>query len=182
MPGPSEFHSRLESIEELFTRVESTADPYLRDTAEELVQMVMDLHGRGLNRVMEILTDSGRAGEEAIDALSRDELVSSLLALHGLQPRSLGDRVSAALNEIRPALKKLGGEAESVHVVDGAVKLKLQAKGHAASLKDLVEGVVYQAAPDISSLEIDDSDERPGFVPLAMLYAFPAANGKPDEY
>ena len=51
MPAQPEFQQRLKSIERLLGEIEATADPNLRATAQELVQLVMDLHGAGLERM-----------------------------------------------------------------------------------------------------------------------------------
>jgi hypothetical protein len=177
MPGQPEFQRRLESIEELLRKIESASDPHLRSTAQELVQVVMDLHAAGLERILEMLRDGGDAGQDAIDSLSRDELVSSLLVLYGLHPRTIEDRLAQALDKIRPSLKKRGAEVELVALADGAVKLRLRANGHAAALKELVEEAVYRAAPDVS-LTIEGPEERQGFVPLDELLGTLAANGK----
>jgi len=105
-------------------------------------------------------------------------LVSSLLVLYGLHPHSIDERLTQALDKIRPSVKKRGGEIELISLVDGAVKLKLHANGNAASLKALLEGAIYQAAPDIASLSIEGPADLQSFVPLAMLSGSLAANGK----
>jgi Fe-S cluster biogenesis protein NfuA len=178
MPAISDFQRKLESIEGLIQRIDSAADPHLRSVTQELVQLVMDLHGSGLERILELLNSAGPAGGIAIDNLSRDNLVAGLLVLHGLHPKSVEERVAQALEQIGPSLKKRGGELELVEFAEGAVKLKLQANGHAASLKEFVENAVYQAAPDITSLVIEGAGERQGFVPLEMLRSSLAAPAK----
>ena len=178
MPGPPDFQRKLESIEELLGRIESASDPHLRSTAQELVQTVMDLHGAGLERILEILGAAGPSGQSAIDSLSNDDLVSSLLVLYGLHPRNVEDRLTQALEKIRPSVRKRGGEIELVRFTEGAVQLRLQANGNAAALKELVESAVYQAAPDITSLVIEGPQERQAFVPLEMLRGSLAASGK----
>src|SRR5271154_3730972 len=124
MPGTPDFQRRLESIEELLRRIESASDPHIRSTAQELVQAVMDLHGSGLERILEILLAAGPAGQASIDSLGRDDLVSSLLVLYGLHPLSMEDRLAHALEKIRSSVRKRGGEIELVRCSDGAVKLK----------------------------------------------------------
>ncbi len=178
MPGTPDFQRRLESIEELLRRIESASDPHVRSTAQELVQTLMDLHGAGLERILEILVASGPAGQSAIDSLGRDDLVSSLLVLYGLHPLSMEDRLAHALEKVRPSVRKRGGEIELIHCSDGAVKLKLVANGNAAALKEIVEAAVYQAAPDVTSLVIEGPEDRQSFVPLEMLNSSLAANGK----
>jgi NifU-like domain len=178
MPGSPDFQRRLESIEELLRKIEAASDPHLRNTAQELVQAVMDLHGAGLERILEIAGAGTASGPSVLESLSLDELVSGLLVLYGLHPHSIEERLTQALEKIRPSLKKRGGEIELVSLVDGALKLKLHANGNAPSLKALVEGAVYQAVPDIASLSIEDPADLQSFVPLAMLSGSLAANGK----
>jgi Fe-S cluster biogenesis protein NfuA len=179
MPGPPDFQRKLESIGELLRRIEAASDPHVRSTAQELVQAVMDLHAAGLERIIEILRASGASGQNTIDSLGRDDLVSSLLVLYELHPVSLEDRLARALDKIRPSLKKRGADVELLGVSESAVQLRLRASGHAAALKELVESAVYEAAPDITSLAIEGPEERHGFVPLDMLVNGSAAlNGK----
>ena len=63
-------------------------------------------------------------------------------------------------------------------IVDGMVRLKLRANGHAQALREVVEEAVYQAVPDITSLVIEGPEERQGFVPIEMLRGSAASNGK----
>jgi len=175
MPQP-DFQQRLASIEELVHQIEAAADPALRSTAQELVQTVMDLHGAALERMIELTRGMGDAGENLIQKLGRDELVSSLLVLYGLHPQDLETRLAQALDKASSRLRARGGEVELLSIQDGAVRLRLrlQANGHgcgstAQALKEEVEAAVYQAAPDITSLVIEGAEEKPGFVPLEML-------------
>ena len=55
MPAQPEFQQRLESIERLLGEIEADADPNLRSAVQELVQLVMDLHGAGLERMLELI-------------------------------------------------------------------------------------------------------------------------------
>ena len=178
MAGQPEFQRRLESIEELLKRIETSADPHVRTTAQELLQVVMDLFGAGLDRILEIARSTGDAGHNLVDCLGRDELVSSLLALYGLHPLTLEARIERVIEKIRPSLKKRGGEVELLDITDGVVRLKIGPNGHARALQGMVEEAVYQAAPDITSLVIEGVEERQGFVPVEMLRGSAASNGK----
>jgi len=178
MPGSPDFQRKLESIEELLHRIEAASDPNQRATAQELVKAIMDLHGSGLERILEVLASAGTLGQSAIDTLSQDDLVSSLLVLYGIHPRPIEDRITQALDKLRPSLKKRGGEIDVLHLTEGVVKLRLHANGNAASLREFVEAAIYQAAPDIVSLLIEGPEEHQGFVPLDMLRGSSATNGK----
>ena len=178
MAGQPEFQRRLESIEELLKRIETSADPHVRTTAQELLQVVMDLFGAGLERILKIARSTDDPGANLVDRLGMDDLVSSLLALYGLHPLTIEARVERAIEKVRPSLKKRGGEVELLDIADGVVRLKLQANGHAQTLKGIVEEAVYQAVPDITSLVIEGVEERQGFVPVEMLRGSAASNGK----
>jgi Fe-S cluster biogenesis protein NfuA len=181
MPAQAEFQQRLKSIEQLTREIESTADPALRASVQELVRLVMDLHGAGLERILEVIRAPGDGGEVLIHKLGRDELVASLLVLYGLHPLALEARVIQALDKAGSKLRSHEGEVELLSIEDGAVRLRLHANGHgcgsnAAALKEMVEDAVYQAAPDITALVIESADEKEvkeGFVPLEMLRAAP---------
>jgi Fe-S cluster biogenesis protein NfuA len=174
MPANAELQHRLGSIEELLHQVESAADPSLRASVQELVELVMNLHGAGLERMLELIRATGDSGEAAVQRLGRDELVGGLLVLHGLHPQTVEARVTDALDKVRARLRPHGGEVELLTVQDGAVRLRLHAKSQgcgstAQSLKEMVEDAVYQAAPDLTSLTIEGAEEKQSFVPLEML-------------
>jgi len=171
-----EFQQRLQSIESLLARIESAADPSLRNSVQELVQLVMDLHGAALERAMELIRGTGESGEGVVQRLGRDELVSSLLVLHGIHPVDLEARVRQAIDKVGSRLRAHEGEVELLSIQEGVVRLRLHAKDHgcgstADDLKEMVEQAVYQGAPDVSSLivEIVGASERQSFVPLEVL-------------
>jgi hypothetical protein len=169
MPGTPEFQQRLESIEQLIRQIEAAADPNVRTAARELVQLVMELHGTGLERMIEVLRSSGEPGQSILDRLGRDELVSSLLVLYGLHPLSLEERVNQAIEKTNRQMRSRSATVDLIGMADGAVHLNLEANGHGPALKEIVEAAIYQAAPDIASLVIDGAEEKQGFVPVEML-------------
>lgn len=107
MPAQPEFQRRLQSIEQLLGKIEGAADPSLRSTVQELVQLVMDLHGAGFERILELIRASGDGSERIIAKLERDELVSSLLVFYGLHPLDLEARVGLALEKLATACGRM---------------------------------------------------------------------------
>ena len=169
---------RIESIEGLVREIEKVSDPAVQSLSKQLVQSLMDLHGMGLERMLEITHHSGTSGQKIIDEMGRDELVSSLLLLYGLHPLDMESRVVQALEKSRPYLKSHGGNVELVSVSEsGAVTLKLQGSCHscpssAVTLQSTVEQAIYDAAPDVTSIVVEGIVAAPvkgGFVPLANL-------------
>jgi hypothetical protein len=169
MNSTPEFQQRLESIEELIRQIEGAGDPNLRTAARELVQLVMELHHTGMERIVEVLRADGDAGESVLARLGRDDKVSSLLVLYGLHPIGMEERVHQAIEKANRQMRSRNGTVEVVGIEDGAVRLNLKANGHGPALKEVVEAAIYQAAPDITSLVIDGAEEKQGFVPLEML-------------
>ena len=97
-----------------------------RERAEELVRLVVDLYGAGLERLLEIVHEAGGLDDELLDALAGDELVSSLLLVHGLHPYGVEDGCERALESVRPYLGSHGGDVELLEVTDdGVVRLRM---------------------------------------------------------
>jgi hypothetical protein len=176
MTGTAEFQQRLESIEVVIRQIEATSDPNVRTAARELVQLVMELHGAGLERILEILRSTGESGQNVLGTLGRDDMVSSLLVLYGLHPLSIEERVGQAVEKANRQMRARDATVELLGMEDGAVRLNLKTNGHGPALKEIVEAAIYQAAPDITSLVIDGAEEKQGFVPLEMLLGSSLAN------
>lgn len=150
---------RVRRIEELVRRLEHSPDSETRDTAHALLETVLELHGAGLERMMEIVFEAGDQGKAAIRHFAGDSLVASLLVLHGLHPDDLETRVQHALNKIQ-------GYVELIGVFDGVVRVRLN--GGSYGLKESVEAALREAVPDADEIVILQTAAS-GFVPLAAL-------------
>ncbi len=159
MTEKREFHARTERIEELVNKLERVSDPELHTAALELVQSVMELHGAALEHVLEIVSQNAE-GERVIGKLVEDDLVASVLLLHGLHPEEIETRVLRGLDKVRPFLQSNGGDVELVSVLDGIVKLRVQKEAGgcgstAATVKSAVEDAVTEAAPDAEQIMVE---------------------------
>lgn len=171
------FQAKVQRIGELVHELDNIADPESRVGAKALVQLLLDLHSVGLERVMEIVAKNDASGQLTIDDLGRDPLVSSLLVLYGLHPLDLESRVKQAVERVRPRVRKGGGEVELLGMENCVVRVHVQVTGHACgstgkTLKTMVEDALYEAAPDITQLLIEGLEEpagSAGFVPLGKL-------------
>src|ERR1044072_48999 len=126
MHEQKELQQGMQRVEGLIRKIESSPDATARDSALELVQALMDFHGAGLDRLMEIIAEAGEAGYAIFDNFARDELVGSLLLLYTLHPVPLETRVMQALDKVRPYLDSHGGNVELVGITDEVVRLRLQ--------------------------------------------------------
>jgi len=85
----------MEQIEGLLRKIESLPDAEARDTTIALVQALMEFHGAGLDRMMEIIAESGPGGYSLFDDFAANDLVGSLLLLYGLHPQPIETRPNA---------------------------------------------------------------------------------------
>lgn len=160
-PKTREAQARLARIEELIHTIEKIPEEVTRQQTRELVEALLEMQGAGLERIMEVIYDSGPQGQRMIDDLGHDELVSSLLLVHGLHPLDLESRVRNALEKVGPRLAQHGGSVELLGVTrDGAVSLRLAGNCHGCpssilTLKFSIEEAIYAAAPDVTSLEVE---------------------------
>jgi Fe-S cluster biogenesis protein NfuA/nitrite reductase/ring-hydroxylating ferredoxin subunit len=150
----------MQQVEALIRKIESLPDPEARSAAVELMQALMDFHGAGLDRLMEIVAEAGEAGYAVFDKFAQDEMVASLLLLYGLHPVPLETRVSGALDKVRPYLDSHGGNVELLGVEGGTVRLRLQGScktcpSSAMTLKLAIEEAIYAAAPDVAAIEAE---------------------------
>lgn len=150
-----------------------------RERAEELVRLVADLYGAGLERVLDITYEAGQLTDEVLAALAADDLVASLLLVHGLHPYDVGQRVEQALESVRPYLGSHGGDVELLEVSDqGTVRLRLLGScdgcpSSSVTLKLAVEGAIEAAAPEISGIEVEDAEPNGSetVIPVSSLWS-----------
>ena len=176
MANGGEFQEQVRQLGKLIAEFDQLPESVAKAASKDLVQLLMDVHGAGLERMMEIVFDSGNSGPEIIDKLGHDSIAGSLLLLYSLHPDDLEARVQKAVERLRPRLRKLACAIELMAVREGAVELRLAVSSHScgSSTKDLrliVEDGVYEFAPDVTSLQILGLEEpaAAGFVPLERL-------------
>ena len=160
MTHTHEFRARSERIEQLAAKLEQAADAELHATAMELLQCVLELHGAGLERMMQMLSESDMTGS-LTGKLLDDNLVASLLLLHNLHPDDLPVRVQTALDKVRPQLESHSCQAELVAIQNGIVSLRLLHQGGggchstAATMAAALEDAITEAAPDAERITVE---------------------------
>ena len=156
-----EFRKRLERVESLIHELEGFADPEARARTQEILRAVLELHGAGLERILDQLADAGEPGLGLIDSLAKDEVVGCVLLLHGLHPLDLETRVLQALESVRPLLRSHGGSVELVGLSGGVARLRLLGSCHgcpssAMTLRTTIEEAILEKAPDVTAIELDE--------------------------
>jgi len=111
MPGDTDFRQSGERIERLLEELRGMAGRPALDRIDQLIRLIVELYGAGLARIVDALCLDASI-EEIRKQLLKDELIASLLVLHGLHPKDLATRVSEALEQVRPYLGSHGGDVE----------------------------------------------------------------------
>ena len=159
----------MQRIESLLAEVDRSKDPQTRDRTREIVQILMDLHGAGLQRILEHVAATGQGGLDLISSMAEDDMVAGLLLLYGQHPLDLDTRVRQALEKVRPYLRSHGGNVELLSIAEGVVNLKLVGSCHgcpssAMTLKQTIEEAIHEKAPDVAGIEVIGETRRPPIV------------------
>ena len=165
-----ELERRVRRVDALVRELEALPDEGARRTAVEAVRALLDLHGEGLQRVLDL------AGPEVAARLADDAAVGGLLLLHGLHPVPFEQRVQRALEGVRPYLGSHGGGVQVLEARDGVVRLRLEGTcngcpSSTATLEHAIERAILEGAPDVAAIHVEGVAEAApaGFVPLASI-------------
>ncbi len=152
---PGQWRAAGERIESLLD-ASSAGGAVARERAEQLVREVSDLYGAGLERIIEIAASRSHS---LVEELARDDLVASLMLVHGLHPHDVETRVRTALDSVRPYLGSHGGDVELIAVDDGVVQLRLTGScktcpSSSVTLELAVKDAVQAAAPETTDIVV----------------------------
>ncbi len=141
------------------------------DRAQLLVREVIELYGAGLARIMGLAGDPGFA-----ERLATDDLVASLLLVHGLHPHDVRRRVCDALDRVRPYLGSHGGDVDLIGIDGDTVRLAFTGSckscpSSAVTLELAVQDAILTAAPEICTIEVAAAAPAAGTIPAESLLA-----------
>jgi hypothetical protein len=167
-------------LQEMLARLEALGDPAARAAAQELVRVVIELHGRALSDLLGIVHDAGSQPADTLLArFTANPAVRGMLLLHGLHPEDLATRAGKAVERLRPHLGVRGVRADLIGVEDNVVRLSVSASGQknqrpsAIDLQREIENVVLEMTPDAADLIIEGLEAAGGaseaYVPLSAI-------------
>jgi Fe-S cluster biogenesis protein NfuA/nitrite reductase/ring-hydroxylating ferredoxin subunit len=173
-------------VEELLARIGEVGGPPAAETAEELVRVLVEYYGAGLERITELV------GPDAVRGLTADPQAATLLVLHGLHPLDVNTRIEQALDSVRPYLGSHAGGVSYLGVDEEDVAhLRLSGScsdcpSSTVTVKLTIEEAILAAAPELQSIEVENVEEkpmlqiglRPGLEPAAV-WQHPAAPDLP---
>ena len=159
MTEDAELQADSARIEQLLDELRELVPLPAWQRIEDVLRRVVGLYGAGLQRALAHARATGSAGPAFDDRLCRDDLLASLLVLHGLHPLTAEQRVQRSLAALRSELGLPDQAVALVGITDGVVHLAAtDAIGGGAMSRQLAEStirrVVETAAPEIASIEI----------------------------
>jgi len=150
----------VERVQVLQEDLDQIADPRARERAEQLVGAVVELYGEGMRRIVDTIEVAGDGASAVREAMAADSVIASLLPIHDLYPMPLDERVSEALDQVRPYLDSHGGGVELLDVTDGVARIRLEGScktcpASSATLELAVKQALDEAAPDLEGLVVE---------------------------
>jgi hypothetical protein len=171
-------------IEELLTELVVDGVPGMAPRVDELVRLLAELYGEGLTRIMAALGEDGASAADVVARLAADDLVASLLVVHGLHPSDVAVRIERAVEGVRDAFAETGAKVELL-AVEGNHALVRVAAGSGcgashAKVAAAVSEAVGGAAPEVS-VDVPPPIVEPGtggaLIPAEALFQRPVAAG-----
>jgi Fe-S cluster biogenesis protein NfuA/nitrite reductase/ring-hydroxylating ferredoxin subunit len=153
----------IQRVEELTAQVEQLPDPIARRTAEDLLSAVIEMYGQGLTRIVEVLEEEEGAGAVK-QKLAEDGVVGSLMLIHDLYPVPVEDRVTEALDNVRPYMESHGGNVELVSLENGVLRLRLEGScdgcpASSSTLELAIKTALDETAPDLLGIEVEGLEQ-----------------------
>jgi hypothetical protein len=167
-----EFRRRMRQISELVAAVEACRDAPVREAARELVRGLLDLHAAGLAKMLHLAAPPGAPADELLDLWGSDDLVRSVLLLHGLHPVPIADRVAEARDRVCATLRVPTDAVELLEATAAEVRLRLRGDPCAGlALRHALEDALGEAAPDAFAIAFEEAWDRPpsGRIALPLL-------------
>ncbi|MBG0850547.1 hypothetical protein I2W78_01415 [Streptomyces spinoverrucosus] len=147
-------------VEDVLDRLAASGDRTACEAAEELVRVLMEFYGAGLARVMDLVErDPGASATR--DALLGDELVASLLVLHGLHPEDARSRIARALDGLPQPVENAGFDPAT-----GVLRLRPTGSGGCGcggteAVEQAARDALACFAPEVTSVELQAPAPEP---------------------
>jgi hypothetical protein len=170
----------IERLQQLLAGLDGVADTATRNCLRELVQVVLDLHRRGLADLLDIVNETGdQPADTLLPRFLINPAVRGLLLLHDLHPDGLQARVEEAVERLRPHLGVHALRVELLSLDQGRVRLHVVVAPHsgrrpdAATVRREIETTVLDFAPDAVSIAIEGLEvldaPRESIVPVSAI-------------
>jgi Fe-S cluster biogenesis protein NfuA/nitrite reductase/ring-hydroxylating ferredoxin subunit len=152
-------------IQQLLEQIEALPTPSTRELIHEFMEAMLAFYGQGLARILQVVSESGPAGQNVYQHLVDDKVVRGLLLIHDLHPADLETRLREALDHVRPYLQSHGGNVELISLTGQTASLRLQGTckscaSSAVTLELAIRHAIEEACPDLAGFEVDGAARK----------------------
>jgi Fe-S cluster biogenesis protein NfuA len=157
-----------DKIDGLLDDIGRHSDPAVHAAAGELVRLLMEFYGAGLQQIVTIV--QAGSGDTMVHRLAADPAVAGLLALHDLHPVDMQTRIEHAFSAAR---RKLGSHSDDVELLgvdeEAVVTVRVIGKGcGVATVRDVVQKTLLEAAPEMAGVEFVEAPAGPPLMQIGM--------------
>jgi hypothetical protein len=150
----------LRRIDDLVTGLGRIADPAAQESAREVVEAILDLHGLALARIMAAVA-AATDGKELLAWFGQDEQIKAVLLLYGLHPEDPETRLRQALAALQPRLDEAGIAVRIGRVTAKGASVRISGDPAGAErLRPEIEEAIVNAVPDLDEIAIDWEDAK----------------------
>lgn len=168
-------------VEDVLDRLAESGDAEACAAAEEVVRVLMEFYGSGLARVVDLLgRPAARPPADPLGPLLADELVASLLNLHGLHPEDAATRVGRALAALSQPVENAGFDETT-----GVLRLRVTASSGCGcpSTQESVRQAAVDAlacfAPEVRDVKLETAAPRePALLQIGTRPSLAGADGR----
>ncbi|MFG2334025.1 hypothetical protein ACGFMM_31035 [Streptomyces sp. NPDC048604] len=173
-------------VEEVLDRLAENGDAEACAAAEEVVRVLMEFYGSGIARVVDLLgrpaarPPAASSPADPLGPLLADELVASLLNLHGLHPEDAPTRIDRALSALPQPVENAGFDPET-----GVLRLRATASagcgcsGTQDSVRQAAVDALACFAPEVTGVELESGAARePALLQIGTRPALAGADGR----
>jgi len=174
MSGDDDPRALAAKIERLLGDVRASVGPVAWQRVEELVARLVALYGAALGRTLYLVEEAGALDAPLRERLVADDLVGSMMALHGIHPDPPLERARAAVQRLRAHFGEAAGSVELAVDARGVLRATLGGSWRLAvpraAFAEALERAVAEAAPELVAVEIDGVDwGAEGAPPLVQI-------------
>jgi hypothetical protein len=146
----------LRRLEALIANLDALPDPAAREPAREALDLLLELHGLALVKLVAGIAASGDVA--LLTRLAEDPYIGAMLLLHGAHPQDADARVRQVLGDLAPRLEAHGARIISVRLIRSSLRLLLSGAADAA-LRQEIEEIVIDAAPELDEIIFEELTE-----------------------
>ena len=161
---PSEFQHLLEWLGTGLERMEEIQDEKTREEVFAFLEGIDVLHRQGLGRILDLI--GGLGGQQAVERISQDPIVRTLLEMYDLPEADERSQVELALEPVYPYFQSHGGKLDLLGVENGRVRVRLSGScegcpGTATTLQRVVEEALREGFPGFKELVAEEPSPAP---------------------